>query len=417
MASAFISVLASIGLAALLLGGGESPIADQATDLTWSLVPFDEAAFGGQGDDAILDVTTGGPGLVAVGTANEDAAVWTSPDGTTWTRVPHDPGVFGRAGTQVIEGVTAGGPGFVAVGFSFDDPEFPGLMAAIWTSPDGVTWTAVPRDETAFDVGSSWMHDVTAGGPGLVAVGSDRLGAAVWTSPDGINWTRVPHDEATFGVQGESRIEINSVTVGGPGLVAVGFAGPSPTWINGEFIEPPAESWHNAAVWTSPDGLTWNRVPHDEAVLGGVGNQIMNSVVAGGPGLVAVGLDEPDAVSAMGGIRAAVWTSTDGLSWTRIIHDAAVFGGVAGDERSMDAVANYRGGLVAVGGSVWTSSDGISWDRHVDEPALFGDLLDPTINGVTAGGPGLVAVGSDEVDSTQWGPLRDGAVWIARPQS
>ena len=45
------------------------------------------------------------------------------------------------------------------------------------------------------------------------------------------------------------------------------------------------------AVWTSPDGLTWARVPHDEAVFGGNNDHWMWSVVAGGPGLVAVGCD------------------------------------------------------------------------------------------------------------------------------
>ncbi len=47
------------------------------------------------------------------------------------------------------------------------------------------------------------MWSATAGGPGLVAVGSDAGGgdvdAAVWTSPDGITWSRVPLDEAVFG--------------------------------------------------------------------------------------------------------------------------------------------------------------------------------------------------------------------------
>ena len=46
------------------------------------------------------------------------------------------------------------------------------------------------------------MVSVTAGGPGLVAVGFEasfveRIGA-VWTSPDGIEWTRVPHDQSVF---------------------------------------------------------------------------------------------------------------------------------------------------------------------------------------------------------------------------
>ena len=79
-----------------------------------------------------------------------------------------------------------------------------------------------------------------------------------------------------------------SVVAGGPGLVAVGYDGP--------------RGYKDAAAWTSPDGLSWARVPHDDAVFGGDDSQGMNSVAAGGPGLVAVGYD------ASGGEKnAAVW--------------------------------------------------------------------------------------------------------------
>jgi len=91
-------------------------------------------------------------------------------------------------------------------------------------------------------------------------------------------------------------------------------------------------------MWTSPDGITWFRVPHDEAVFGGEGEQAMNSVTAGGPGLVAVGLD-----GSGGDPHVAVWTSSDGITWSRVTHDEAVFGGV------MRSVTLGGPGLVAVG--------------------------------------------------------------------
>ena len=55
---------------------------------------------------------------------------------------------------------------------------------------------------------------------------------------------------------------------------------------------------------------TWSRVPHDEAVFGGEGAQ-MRSVIAGGPGLVAIGVDESG-----GDQDGAVWTSPDGTTWS-----------------------------------------------------------------------------------------------------
>ena len=39
------------------------------------------------------------------------------------------------------------------------------------------------------------------------------------------------------------------------------------------------------------NGLVWSRVPHAEAVFGAPRNQAVYSVVVGGPGLVAVGMD------------------------------------------------------------------------------------------------------------------------------
>ena len=73
---------------------------------------------------------------------------------------------------------------------------------------------------------------------------------------------------------------MSSVTVGGPGLVAVGQEGVNSQGYTGA---------GSAMVWTSVDGMSWSRVPHDEAVFGGEGAQFMHSVSAGGPGLVAVG--------------------------------------------------------------------------------------------------------------------------------
>ena len=107
--------------------------------------------------------------------------------------------------------------------------------------------------EETFDGGI--MTDVTAGGPGLVAVGNpggylptrDALSpfvwldaAAVWTSVDGITWSRVPDNPV------RSR-NVSSVITASSGLMAVGADGP------------------NAAVWTSADGIAWSQVTHDEA--------------------------------------------------------------------------------------------------------------------------------------------------------
>ena len=281
-------------------------------------------------------MTTGGPGLVAVGrdTAGDGsdsfatAAVWTSIDGLTWTRVPHDQAVFGGAGDKSTDSfrmsaVTSGGPGLVAVGDQVgasDAEEITGAwdpVATIWISTDGLTWTRVPHDPAVFgdtdDNESVHLHEVTSGGPGLVAVGDvDRFGRmvnAVWTSVDGLTWTRI--QDQTF-----SGPAAHAVTAGGPGLVSVG----------------------GSSVWVSEDGISWTRVPRDPAVFGEPGSSEMHSVTTTGSGLVAVGgTDE----------GAAVWTSVDGIEWSRVPHDEDVFGG-EGSQYMLD-VASTGAGLVAVG--------------------------------------------------------------------
>jgi hypothetical protein len=128
------------------------------------------------------------------------------------------------------------------------------------------------------------MHAVAAGGPGLVAVGGEDQGCC---STD-------PHFDVSY------------------------------PCVGCEALNDPAMENADAVVWTSPDGLTWSRVPHDETVFGGTGGQQMFGVVVGGPGLVAVGRE---GLGADGNGSAAVWTSPDGFTWSRVPDDEEIFGG------------------------------------------------------------------------------------------
>jgi len=337
---------------------------------TWSIVPRTE---GGLGEGVIDSVAVGGPGLVAVGVnayPEGDPAMWTSVDGIAWTPVPLDEEVFGDGGMSSV--ITAG-PGLVGVG------------DGVWTSVDGFVWSRVPDDDGIFE--DAWLTSVTVGGPGLVAVGEAGEGVAVWTSVDGIVWSRVPHDEAAFGGTPDGGWNPDYVTVGGPGLVAVGM----------DWSDP---NDADAAVWTSVDGFAWTRVPHDEEVFGGSGHQGISSVVAAGPGLVAVGTERS------GLQQAVVWTSVDGLTWTRVARDES--GSLDGGQ--MNSVVVGDAGLVAVGwigsvggpnseAAVWTSLDGIIWSRvpH-DEEAIGKGLMWDLVNTDR----GLIAVGTDGTNAAVW---------------
>ncbi len=330
---------------------------------TWQRSPYDTSFAKAEMDD----VAEGPQGTIAVGHADNgydlDSAVWIGA-GNTWSGVPEDPAVFGGSGDQYMKAIAAGGPGWVAVGSAeYGD-------AAVWTSVDGMNWMRVPHDEAVFGGAQSQvMAGVTAGGPGVVAVGSDRGldAAAVWTSVDGVNWARVPHDEAVFG--GPALQSMEAVTAGGPGLVAVGSDSSG------------ADS--DAAVWTSVNGLTWTRVPHDETVFGGSEDQVMKDVTAGGPGLIAVGFDQKGADQ-----DAAVWTSVDGLTWERTPHNEAVFGGSGGE--AMRAVAVDDSGLVVAVGlqSTANDTDAAVWVNNEWPP--LPERVDPTRIPVPTDGPVLI---------------------------
>ena len=93
-------------------------------------------------------------------------------------------------------------------------------------------------------------------------------------------------------------------------------------------------------AWTSRDGLSWEVVPDQEALLGGG----MNAVSAFDGGYVAAGVSAG---------HAAIWTSPDGATWSRV-PDAAAFHARPGAGAATDTAANWvasSDGIVVVAGA------------------------------------------------------------------
>lgn len=392
---------------------------------TWTRVEDPDGVFGveGEGTVHLSDVVAGGPGYVAVGGVGEGrygeggtvAAVWTSADGAAWERVPHDDAVFGMPGTGAFtaaSAVTTVGQELVAVGV---EAHGEALVALAWLSEDGRDWTRVevddPRRRDATDLA---LHAIHATDDGLVAVGIERGGPAgdeerpaVWRSPDGTAWSPVelhPADDATrWGF-------LSTLTAHDGQLIAAGASGGpgSRGWV--------ATVWHGSIA----EGLT--RVPHDDAVFGGPGMPWIHGLVVAGRTLVAVGTVDSHHLDDPPWSPAAVWTSTDGVTWQRVAHDHEVFG-VDDDATMLDVVATPWG-LIAVGhripeaddpmarrfvGAVWTSPDAIQWTRLADDDATFAPGGYAALTALTAGPDGLVAIGSVGTDDA--GPT--GAVWTS----
>ena len=236
-------------------------------------------AFSGLPNVLAQSVTAGESGLlVAVGSDGHfsdeqaDAAIWTSPDGVSWTGV-RDSDLFDPE-AQVAVAVASGPGGFVAVGTEIRDGG-EAIAPLAWTSSDGESWRRVVVDADGF------VNAVAAGGPGLVAVGGGEV--PVWTSPDGQSWTPGQADPQVFAPRldvEDGFLVLQGVAAAADGrVVAVGW-------------ETTRSGTQVGAAWLSLDGVSWARVPHDDAVFGdGAGLTQVEDVVAGGPGFVAVGTE------------------------------------------------------------------------------------------------------------------------------
>jgi len=309
------------GLVAVGFDPGEEDFRQNGTIFTssdgvnWTRLAEDDPA-SNLGTVLIYGVTDGGPGIVAVGTGCEDDAeqcapyptVWTSSDGTSWNRSSPDPDVFGETGA--LEDVVNTEYGLIAVGgfYTFDE-ETALIQPTVWLSPDGIQWERVWQGE-AYDFTSapvithseSGFQSLAANNEGrVVGVGSAVNGrgdfvGAIWTSTDGRDWERIDKDSEMFASTTDSYVAIQDVAAGPGGFVAVGSDGGT-----------------EVAIWHSPDGLTWTRANTGGQPFEYIGT--LSAVDSLGAGWVIAG---PDGFSGSVGGTVTLWTSPDGLTWDRV---------------------------------------------------------------------------------------------------
>ena len=382
-------------------GGGRSSEASSPAPpsplphLTWSPVVDAGNELDGPDDQEIAGAVLLDGTIVAVGDddagGDNDAAVWTSSDGKRWTH--ESSGSFGRIGEQRMDAVAAVDGELVAVGSERAGGD---TDPAVWSSADrGVTWDRVEGATSGLhEAGDQAMQVVVEATPGVVAAGFDTshggFDAAVWTSKDGSRWIRL----TLTSLAGPGDQQILGATTLGEQLVAVG----SSTSESDDL---------DAAIWVRSGG-TWTEVA--DGSLGGPGDQQIAAIVAGGPGLVAVGSD-----TSGGDLDAAVWTSADGLSWARVPSTSA-FGGTG--DQTMTTVT-WTGAILAAGGAsatdegdpdgaIWLSADGSHWER-APVRALEGPGSHRISSLVPIESDRLLAAGSQVLAKDA-----QAAVWIAR---
>ena len=226
------------------------------------------------------------------------------------------------------------------------------------------------------------------GGGGTEGTGGPTSNAAAVVPTE---WTPAPSDD----LGGPGTQSMAKAIPGGPGLIAVGKAS------NGTDTD--------AAIWTSSDGLTWDRV--GESSLGVAGPEELFGIAEGNGTFVAVG------EQGTGDARdAAVWTSSDAGTWTAANPDGLVGAGLQSINRvAWDGTTFVAVGKVTDGVGVWHSTNGVDW-TPVPPDAIDG-FAGRRMRGVAALGSTLVAVGfagSDEGGPTTpvaWRSTNHGETW------
>ena len=182
-----------------------------------------------------------------------------------------------------------------------------------------------------------------AGGPGgWLAVGPQ----AIWTSPNGLSWTLA----ATHGIPqlpGDQLLVLNNTA---QGFLAAGEAATT-------------GGGTQAVIWTSRDGLTWQRKTATQLGLTALGGTAQGVVYA-----AAHGLDTVISGGVVGGGNvSATWLSTDGGStWTAVTipadHGAGVsLSGLGFDGSGLVAVRPGQGANGGADGVAYFSPNGQDW--------------------------------------------------------
>ena len=131
--------------------------------------------------------------------------------------------------------------------------------------------------------------------------------------------------------------------------------------------------------WFSADGSTWSLATAESPF--GAGASVQDIATWNGRHV---------AVGAVLGAN-AVWVSEDGLTWERLVPDAAAsnFGSSdVGNQLVTVSVAESGWMIVGYDGAAWTSRDGRAWEPLRDWPGIRGGYIPPSV----AFGPGTVVV-------------------------
>jgi hypothetical protein len=363
-------------------GSWDAAIFLSADGATWNRVPTADGALVDHGDQDVRAIATGGGSLVAVGSTDCDAseiatplqkcpAIWVSEDGTEWARIGLD-AIHTEDGTPFTAALTKGAfapdlsrepHGYEMRSVARTQDQFVAVGEAIWTSPDGRSWTMypLPSEESGECTPECRANTVVVTGDGLIAAGKDPTlraspqggKASIWVSRDGLGWSQVQPDLPAYS-------ELSSLIATEDGFVAVGAGGGVfLTRGEGKFDYRPSGAL--SVTSESMLGTSWSEADLLESGAPTNTGHATTDVVVDGERMVAIGYQINSRWLLEGG-AARIWASLDGGSTWDLYptHDYALFGAYSSSTlgAAMNAITTFDNRLIVVG---WFNTDAAVW--------------------------------------------------------
>lgn len=252
-----------------------------------------------------------GPGIFA-GVGNHVRHIRSTDDGATWV---DDATFFPESDTGDAYGIRTA---------AWVNGQFAAFAAAMFTSPDGKTWTQVPKADGQWVASMIYAQGeyVSSGGYGWLATTTTDLGT--WTQhPPSANYTAAHHSRQAL---------------------AVGMVSGSLAYVSVDDL---------GNIFHATDGKTWMTTSGAPVVAAG---NTWGTIFAYGNG-VFVGLSPNGTDSIRSTDGGATWTSNTALA------------------TAAQGLVYAQGKFTAVGaGHVFTSTDGRAWTDHAEATAIASDI-------------------------------------------
>ncbi|BCJ77724.1 hypothetical protein CS0771_72680 [Catellatospora sp. IY07-71] len=372
-------VAGAVLLAALAACTQAPPAPPKPLRPSWEPVSLPPAP-GAPGRALLRDAVTCGGRWFVVGGVLDAAgatrpAAWTSGDGRQWATVtlaPLRPGGYGELSVLYAAGCADGR--LAAIGAKSGGAHGNPRVSSWYTAPNGAL-TEMTAAYVLYGGNDAVNVARIAGGPrGWGIAGNRKAGAAFWSSPDATDFA-LHEGVPELAADERGRTAAADVLAGDGGWLLVGS------------LTRPGRVDRDALGWTSPDGLTWSRVP----------------------GPATDGYEEFQRVTRVDGVPYAAGLRGDVFGAWRLVdggwQDAGGFGATGGPVARVAGLAPADAGVLALVADelrfgLWLGSASGRW-TGVELPGELPARGDAAA-AVAAAGRRVVLLADDGVNSRVW---------------